>query len=279
MSLDKSAIQEIQLSTATKEANNCLSIQKDLRSRPSIVLHKDFEVKDIEIINQFRYRYRGTFFTKCLNAFGDYAETYKSETQQAVFINAKSMNARLVLNLGNDEQPGHCDHAAIIELEKTAAYNALLKIVDSRQGQREIAEFIEDWHHCLSAQAEDEQNIPIVKALQAVRSITIEAVKKQDNDVRNFGATTTGMESIDAKSKHTLPAKFLFTCEPYSGLKMRSFELRLSIISENTPKMILRIIREQEHEEAMADEFQQLIKTELTDKSPEVKTYIGLFQH
>lgn len=281
MSMDKSAIEQIQKSAAIMAGRDAIASMPS-HIKPVVALPKDYELHDMEHHLQQRFRFRGSFSTQSLAAFGAYAQHHALTTPQAAFIDADKMRAKLVLNLGNHEQPGHCDNTAHITLAKTAAYEALLNIVDREKSQQEIAEFIEDWRHNLTAMSEadidgNHETIPIVRALQAIRSITIEAISKQDSDVRNFGHTSSGMDSIDAKSKHTLPSFFEFECEPYHELPARTFWLRLSILTRQKPALVLRIIREQEHKEQMAEEFQHLIREELKTQSPDVQIYIGNF--
>lgn len=280
--MDKSAIEQIQLAKTIEAANVLIDAMPD-SIRPVIALPSNFELHDFESKMQQRYRFRGAYNTKSLSAFGEYAESNNTGESQAVFIDADKMAARLILNLGDQLNPGHCDHTASITLEKTAAYKALLEIINRPKDQRETSEFIEDWRAFLTAYGQEDENgtaaqVSIVKALQAVRSITIEAVSKSDSEVRTFGATTSGMDSIDAKSKYDLPGVFEFTCQPYHELPERTFTLRPSILTNGkTPQLVLRVIREQEHNEQMAEQFKGLIEAELLCKSPDVKTYIGTF--
>lgn len=194
------------------------------------------------------------------------------------------MSATLILNIGNDETPGHCDNTARIELEKTAAYSALLSILDKPCSQKEIAEFIEDWRDHISAWgAENEDgersNIPLPRALHAIRKITIEAKQSQETETRNFGAAASSMESIDLRGDQLPPEILEFMCNPYADLKVRTFELRVSVLTENKnfPVLKLRMIRQEEQNELMAEEFETLIKEKTGAIEPRVKTYIGKF--
>lgn len=85
------------------------------------------------------------------------------------------------------------------------------------------------------------------------------------------------MDSIDIKSQDIPPAFLHFTCEPYAGLPTRTFVLRLGIITEKAPALVLRIIQEELHQEQMAEEFQNKIEFALADIEPKVQTYIGTF--
>jgi uncharacterized protein YfdQ (DUF2303 family) len=279
--MERSAIEAIQQSTAVTCVND--RIKDHTLALPVVAMPDSVKTFDLEKYLPSRARFRGQFSTKTVTSFGDYAEKNSDTThRQAVFIDAEDMKARLVLNLGNNVRAGHCDHTASLQLEKTAAYTALLGVVGSQLNQREAAEFIEDWRTSLSAWSEEDDNgekqsIPLVKALHAIRSLTIEATAKHDSDVRNMGETTSSMASIDAKSTHQIPAQLKFSCEPYHGLASRTFDLRVSIITQAKPQIVLRIIRTQEHQEEMAKQFQELITKELNEKSPDVESYIGTF--
>lgn len=274
--MDSTAIKEIQQSQTTAEANAVLNNQK--LDTPVAALPDNFKLNNLEQYRSLRSRFRGQLATKSIDSFSAYAALHK-QSGSAVFIDADTMKAKLFINLGDQVSPGHCDHTATVSLEKCAAYTELLKIVDQRKSQKEIAEFIEDWRSILTASGEQDaegicEKISIVRALHAVRKITIEAKSTTDSETRTFGATNTSMDSIDVKSMDMPPSFLHFTCEPFSGLSPRTFTLRLSVITDRAPALVLRIVRFEEHEEEMAKEFQSLIVSKI---DPEIKTYVGSF--
>ena len=66
-----------------------------------------------------------------------------------------------------------------------------------------------------------------------------------------------------------LPSFILFSCEPYTGLAQRTFILRLSLrFDEEKPLLALRIIRPEQHEEEMAEEFAALLQEQFGDQLP-----------
>ncbi len=278
--MDAAAVVKIQESQAITSAN--AQIPTNINHRV-VVLPSDFKTHDLEKYFPSRERFHGDMSTKSIDAFASYAAEH-SESGASTFIDAKAMAAKLIINFGIKELPGHCDNTAVVALEKTAPYKALLGINEKRISQKEAAEFIEDWRAYLTAQYEENEageceSMSIVKALHAVRKITIEASARQESDQRNFGATTTSMESIDVKSQDTPPTYLTFTCDPYAGLPPRRFVMRLSIITDKVPQLILRIVRAEEHIEEMAREFQAIIESKLTNITPEIKTYVGVFTH
>jgi len=276
--MDATAIKEIKLSQDITAANSTISDEID---KQIIALPSDFAVHNLEKYFENRTRFRGKLETKSIAAFISYANN-KAIEGAATFINADTMKAMLIVNLGDNDAPGHADHTALLALEKTAPFKALLEIANQRKTQKEIAEFIEDWrNHLTASRAEDETGtfpaVSIVKALHAVRKISIEAIAKSDSEVKTFGATTTSMESIDVRSDEMPPDFFYFNCEPYLGLPTRTFTLRLSVITDRTPALVLRIVKYEEHTEQMAEEFQLTIESDLQDVEPKIATYIGNF--
>lgn len=276
---DKSAITKLQEEASISNANHELTDHK--LENKVIALPSDYKIHNLEEFDKNRARFRGAFQTKSTSAFADYA--IKNATEGATaFIDSEKMSSKLIVNLGNKNAPGHCDHYAKVTLEKTAPFIALLKIVDQRKTQKEIAEFIEDWRKYLTASSEEDiegnaTEMSIIKALHAVRKITIEAKETTGSETRNFGASTSSMESVDIASADMPPAFFHFKTQPYSELKERTFDLRLSIITDRVPALVLRIVRFEEHEEQMAEEFKQKIESDLENSEPKICTYVGTF--
>lgn len=279
--MDGSAIKELQIADQITKANNSLSDRFQCSQPKVVALHKDFAIENLEKYEQHRSRFRGNFSTAEPDAFANYALN-KSATDAGCFINAQHMSAKLIFNLGNDQQPGHCDDSARLSLEMTAPYKALLAIADKRLSQKDVAEFIEDWRHLMSASSEEDldgnkTSIPLAKAIYAIRKITIEQKATTDSETRNFGATNSSMDSIDVKSAEMPPAYLHFTCEPYRGLAERTFNLRLSVITDRQPSLTLRIVRHETEQEEMAKEFEAIINTKLGEIDPKINTFIGDF--
>ncbi len=245
--MDKSAIEKIQEERAIVNANTAISVHA-LQDKV-LALPNHFTLHDLEKFDSNRSRLRGQLETRSVETFAAYAKN-NVLPGAATFINADAMTAQLIINLGDDDSPGHCDHTAKIYL--TASYG------EDEEGNR--------------------QQVTIVKALHAVRKITIEEKVTNENETRNFGASSSSMESIDVKSLDMPPDYLYFTTEPYFGLKSRTFELRLSIIKDRAPALVLRIVRIEEHKEEMAKEFQEIIEQSAKDIDPKIVTYVGVFK-
>lgn len=104
----------------------------------------------------------------------------------------------------------------------------------------------------------------IPSVLAAVRSITIDKARSDTHDDRDFGATRSTMESVDAKSQHTLPSGLLFRCVPYEGLPPREFRLRLGVSTAGDKlALTLRLQQAEAVTEAIAANFRAALSDKL----------------
>lgn len=269
---NKEAIQELAQADSILKAAKSIAdaITSDKNStRGAAALPNNFEIKDLEKFMPTRRRVTGNMATSVVADFSKYAELNKEEGA-AIFIDPKSMSATAVLNMGTPAKPGHCDNTTTLTAERTAAYSALLQITQRNQsyGQKDIAEFIEDWSGIIKCQ-KDGDAILNNKAIAAIRSITIEALRKIGNEEKNLSATRSAFEKIEATSEHTIPTEIAFSCVPYKGLSERSFNMRLSILTgSDKPSIVLRIIKAEEHEEQMAGELADLVSEAISEGMP-----------
>lgn len=223
-------------------------------------LHEDVKVHDLEQYLPCRRRARGTMSTAYVAPFAQYAISY-AETGAAVFVDAEHMAATAVLDLGTKEVAGHADHRAKLAPVKTAAYAALLGVNGRPQNQQATAEFIEDWASVARLQFFNaDGDIPQGKALAAIRRITVEALRKVESEEQQLSANRTAFESVKASSQEPIPTTIYYTCKPYADLEERTFVLRLSILTNEKPALVLRIQNLEAHVEAMGNELAQLVQ-------------------
>ncbi len=223
-------------------------------------LHEDMKVHDLEHLQPNRRRARGTMSTAYVAPFAQYATAY-ADHGAAVFVDAEHMAATAVLDLGTKETPGHTDHRAKLQPSKTATYAALLNINGRAQSQQHLAEFVEDWG--ITAQMKffnNEGEIPMGKALAAIRRITVENLRKVDSEEQQLSANRTAFESVKASSHEPIPTLIYYTCKPYADLAERTFVLRLSILtSDKGPSLVLRIQNLEAHVEEMGQQLCALV--------------------
>jgi uncharacterized protein YfdQ (DUF2303 family) len=258
--LDREAIEQLQESEAISAANG----HANSPDRGIVALPEKFKIHDLEAYLPNRRRARGTMTTVSDTDFAAYVKAHKEEGA-AVFVNEKDMTATAILNLGTPEKPGHTDNRAVLAPPKTAAYSALLSIANGRgQPQKAIAEFLEDWSDIIRCQGATEA-IPVPKAVAAMRKLTIEELRKQNSEEQNLSAHRSVFETITASSSEPIPATVTFACVPHVGMQSREFVMRLGILTgEANPMPVLRIIKKEVHDEQMAQELSERIRSALT---------------
>ena len=260
---DKEAITALQEAQAIHQANNALSISKE--TKETVALPSDYKLHDLEKLLPNRRRARGTMSTAVLEAFADYAKSH-AESGASVFVDAETMSATAVLNLGTPDAPGHADNKAKLQLKRTAAFSALLHVANgASQRQATVAEFLEDWALQIKC-ANDVGEIPTTKAIAAIRKLTIETMRKLESEEQSLSQSRSAFESVQATSKEPIPTTIVFTCQPYTDLTERTFAIRLSVqTGGDKPAITLRIIKVEQHSEDMAIELADLVESKFSE--------------
>ena len=220
------------------------AVQLSSTTIPTLI--KGEKLISIEHLMSGRARFRGRFETSVLSEFAGYL---KANQGGVGYIGADSCTAKVYLNLGTQEKPGHGDWTASLKLEPTAAYAALRRADGVRFEQKQLVEWIEDWAALLDA----EQGMPY--AIASIRNLTISTSKDVTHTDKDFGASRSSLESIEAKSGAGIPSHLQFTCTPYLGFMQRTFKLRLSVITGDKPGLTLRIVGREQLDEDIAKEF------------------------
>lgn len=271
--LDGAAISQIQ--NMAVSALSLTAVNQSLC--PAVVLPSDFNVKSLEHLQEGRYRFRGAMDTTSISDFVKYSMQHGIEEGVSCFIDADEMAAKTIFNIGTIGDPGHADNTAMVSLKKTAPFASLLNVNGRKSGQKELAEWLEDWRDNLMAFDAEGNVIDIKQAINAVRKITIEASRSADHEDSDFGAKRSVMESVEAKSRDVMPAAFQFTCTPYDELSERAIKLRYSVLTGgDVPVLVLRIVQLEKLEEQIAQEFRDLLADKFEET--EIQTYIGTFK-
>lgn len=265
---DKDAIIELQTGAAIVHAT--AAMQEHEKTDHLVALPSDFRTHDLEQYLPHRRRARGTMSTECLGSFAEYFKTH-AEGGATVFVDKDAMKAVGVLNLGSAEYPGHADNKAVLTLKSLAAFDALRKIATGQaQSQAAVAEWIEDWQDQIQCLYKPDDHdaignvLSIGKAIAAIRAITIEAARKVESEEGQLSASRSAFESVKASSKHMLPTLIVFKTAPYVGLQERIFNIRLGILTTgDKTTIVLRTVKMEEHQQAMAEEFADIVAAEL----------------
>ncbi|MCX4067260.1 DUF2303 family protein [Pseudomonas sp. S1Bt30] len=254
MSLTKDAIQLI--TDTALEANG-----KKLETLvPTVVLPESSKVIDLERFQGGRSRFRGTYTTHSLEDFSAYV-VERTALGARGFIDQDEMSCVLLFNLGTAEVPGHADDRAVLKLKPTAGYTAAQQIGGRGISQKDLSDWIEDWHQYLTPVDEVGAAIPVAKAIAAVRTITIKASSESETTVGETSASRSAMDQIEARSKETLPVSLQFRTVPFEGLTEQQIILRLSVITSGSqPVLKLRWIGEEVQREDIAQEFKTVLQ-------------------
>ncbi|MGC1547442.1 MAG: DUF2303 family protein [Rhodanobacter sp.] len=265
--MDQSAIQTIgQLAIEAEKANR---LETDT---PAVILRHSNgsqQIVSIEHLHPGRSRFRGKFATNQLHALADYvASRHENETTARTaqgFIDTDDMSATVFFNLGDYEHPDHADHLAVLKLEPTAAYSALLVACTRTHDQRSLHDFVEDWRENITPLYEGQpSDRPLSATLAAIRDITVEKARITNHVERDMGATRSAMESVDAKSQLTLPSGFQFRCVPFEGLQERVFTIRLGVnTGSDKLSLALRIQQAEATTESIAKDFHDRLAAKL----------------
>ncbi|HCT9585862.1 TPA: DUF2303 family protein [Raoultella ornithinolytica] len=244
---------------------------------PTALLPQNTSIESLERFAFERFRFRGAMDTTSIDDFVRYSVAYAQEEEKArCFIDADNMLARSIFNIGTLNNPGHADNVASIKLKKTAPFRALLAINGDHLNQKQIAEWLEDWSDYLLAFDAGGNTMTIAQAAQAVRRVTIQQATQADHEDSDFSGKKSLMQSIEASSKEVMPVAFEFKCVPYEGLGERRFSLRNSLLKSSDPVFVLRIVQLEAQEEAIANEFRDLLIGKFDGKP--VETFIGNFK-
>ena len=244
---------------------------------PTALLPQNTSIESLERFALERFRFRGAMETTSIDDFVRYSAGYAQEDEKArCFIDADNMLARSIFNIGTLDNPGHADNVASIKLKKTAPFRALLAINGDHLNQKQIAEWLEDWSDYLLAFDAGGNTMTIAQAAQAVRRVTIQQATQADHEDSDFSGKKSLMQSIEASSKEVMPVAFEFKCVPYEGLGDRRFSLRNSLLKSSDPVFVLRIVQLEAQEEAIANEFRDLLVGKFDGKP--VETFIGNFK-
>jgi uncharacterized protein YfdQ (DUF2303 family) len=230
---------------------------------PTAVIPEGAKVLDLEKFQEGRSRFRGVFSTHSLADYSAYV-VGRAVANARGFIDQDGMSCNLLFNLGDASEPGHADDRAVLKLKATAGYSAAQEIAKERLTQKDLSDWIEDWHQYLTPVDEENNPIPVAKCIAAVRTITIKATSESETTVSDTGGRRSAMDQIEAQSKETLPHALLFNVTPFDGLVEQQIRLRVLVITSGSqPVLKLRWIGEEVQRESIAQEFKAVLEEKI----------------
>ena len=242
---------------------------------PVIALPSGVQVHDLEEYQEFRNQFRGKVSTHLIKDFLAYTNL---QTAGACFVDSREMQATSFFDIGDIDKPGHCKHRACIGLRDTAAYRTLMGINGGRIDQQGLADFMEDWEENIEVLGVDKEKMNFNDAVYAVRNVSIEEKAQADHGVASYSVSKSSMEELNASGKDSkpLPGYLEFSAVPFLGLSSCKFVLRVSLVisKHSAPAFHVRIIKLDETQEAMNQEFFELIEKDIGEN---IKLYTGSF--
>ena len=130
--------------------------------------------------------------------------------------------------------------------------------------QKDLSDWIEDWHQYLTPVDDEGNAIPVARAIAAVRTITIKATSESETTVGDTSASRSAMDQIEARSKETLPTALQFCVIPFEGLTEQQITLRVSVITSGSqPVLKLRWVGEEVQREDIVQEFKTVLQQQI----------------
>lgn len=230
------------------------------------------KIHDTEDARPFRNRYRGRFTTGSMSAFIAYvvsrvetrALTSIKESLVKVFVAHDRLRASAVFNLGNEDNPGHGDDVAVLDLEKTPEYEAICAL-PANLIQPVFVDWIRDWGHMarfgtVATDAEGVETvttIPAHRAIAAVRSVQVKQTTDTSHEVSDMAAKRTKLEEIEASSRsQALPTLIECGFRPAEDLRHVSVQLRVSLAGGEKPTFSIRPVGAAALREEIAKDFE-----------------------
>ena len=211
MSLTKEAIVHLEKTVLLNDVNGELA---NIKAKSNLIALPDsIHIEDLEQHMPNRDSYRFSFNTKSIKDFGNYCEEFDRDGAKC-FVNSDNMTAKTIFDLGTEVLPLHQRHTAKLNLDKTAAFKAMLKVNGQRFNQKDAANFIEDWADNIKVVTKNGEAMTIAQASLQLREITIEQVASINSKVDDFSESMSSMEKVEAKNQDKIPAVIDFTCIP-----------------------------------------------------------------
>lgn len=252
----------------------------DFNHVPAIITRFDEKVEKIDHLLLHRQRYRGAYSTRLAEGFVAYTKGMLGAQAPRVFVDDAKMQAVAFMNAGDVLQAGHCDHTATCTLRETALFTSLKLINGRKHTQKDLAEYLEDWHAYWMApdtgnsnpirQQTAENPYPdysgtsLPRAIQAIRSMKKVENAELTSKVVAMGGTLTGMAATQVTSEFAFPEMLVAHGQLYPDLPAQFVGVRLSVIwTDDEPKIVPRIVALEQLTEKLAALFVQRLTADL----------------
>lgn len=237
-------------------------------SIPAVIMPSERQVASLEHLLDSPVFHRVTYNTERLDDFCRYVGNARRDGT-AVFVKPDGSGAQAIIDFGDHDHPQWQRHKAGLNMKHTAEFAACLGINGKAMTQRQIIEWLEDWGHIASGVNAAGESLTVPRIIAALRRIDLKASRAASHEDRNFGATRTAMEEIEASSGDgAMPDIIKIVCQVYPCTKQREVTLRLSLLTgDDKPTLKARIIGLDTINKEVAEEIEMEIITRLGDSS------------
>jgi uncharacterized protein YfdQ (DUF2303 family) len=244
---------------------------------PVAVLPNGTMVQSLEKFLERPRQMRRTFKTDRLTDFLTYATEECSTDASAVFVQSDGSGAKAVIDYGRHDAPQWGQHQAVLNMQHTPEFAALLDACAAPLSQRELTDWLEDWADIIQSHEGsglEQKEITNSVAVQRIRGVEIKSKSTRTHSDEDFKASVSGMDAIEASAKGSgsLPSLFAVTCSIYPDTEPRTVRARLSLrTGDEKPSFRMRILSHDALMLAVAREVEKRIREEMGG----VRVFIG----
>jgi len=245
--MDKSFVEAISaLVTSDAQFDNLLNNPNF--ASPLALIPDNYALQSTEKFLKAPIRYKAYFTTTILDDFIDYVNDHGSSST-SIFIDKDAMQARAVLDLGTPESPEWGSHNAVLEMQETPEYKALLSLShpNTRLDQIALCDFLEDWQDYLSLYSEvqdllaENATISVPNAIASLRGLTLEKVKEISSNKGDFSDISNQYDKLEMKSNRgTIPSYFRMSIQPYESFPDFDFKVNIRMSIDNGNRMMFK---------------------------------------
>lgn len=203
-------------------------------------------------------RTRAIYTTSHPSDLQRYLITYGTELT-ALFIDIAKLEACAIIDYGTPVLPAWGNHRALLKLQRTPEYNALLKVCSIRQTQRELIEWLEDWATTISL-FHDETQLALGPAIHAIRKLDVKKINNIVQKDDDFHRSISAMESIELQQSDSqpTPTHIVWHGSLFEDTAPRTLRVRIGLqTGDEKPAFSLRIVEHDWHIAQIADELKE----------------------
>ena len=242
-----------------------------------ILVPQGIDMRDVEIYQEYRRRFRGTFETDDILAFGGYVIRSAQPVEQPPLVYVNAPEAVCYFDQGDAVHPGHCDHRAELTVTWTPFWKAMREIAGRWQTQRDLIEWLIDWNQELSGIDKDGATMTVEQIIAAVRRIDVQSSAKSTTNVDNMAESRSRFQQMRADNEEALPKQILFSQPAYfeTDIVEGKMDVYLSLEEDNPPRIKLRLRSAEAVEDFVKASFEKAVSEACASKALTIK---GRFQ-